>query len=119
MKLRTMLASLLVVGVLATGVYSQEKKEGKRGPGFQPLKFEEGDANKDGKLTKDEYCAASLKRFPEEKKEKAKEWIERGWKRMAGDKAELTKDEYDAAVKKMQEERKNRGGKKRGEKKEA
>jgi hypothetical protein len=118
MRLWTVLASLLVVGVLASGVYAQEKKEGKR-RGPQAVKFEDADANKDGKLTQDEFCAARMKGVPEDRKEKAKEWVERSWKAIAGDKKELTKDEYEAGLKKMMEQFKNKGGKKRGEKKDA
>jgi predicted trehalose synthase len=76
------------------------------------------DANSDGKLIKDEYVAAHTKNAPADKQEKAKERAGRMWDRLAGDKKELTEDEYKAAMEKMMKEWKEKGGKKRGEKKE-
>jgi hypothetical protein len=117
-----MLASLLVAGIMVSCVYAQgegkKKGDGKRGS-RQMLSFKDITGSDEGKATEELYVKARTKNAPEDKKEEATTRAKAAWKRLAGDKAELTKDEYDAAVKKMREAWKSKGGKKRGENKEA
>jgi len=117
MRFWTVLLSLVVVAAVAVSASAQEKKERKKGDRPR-ISFKDMDANSDGKLIKDEYVAAHTKNAPADKQEKAKERAGRMWDRLAGDKKELTEDEYKAAMEKMMKEWKEKGGKKRGEKKE-
>jgi hypothetical protein len=114
MRLWTMLASLLVAGVMVSGVFAQEKKEGKKRGPRQVASFKDMAGSDEGKLTEELYVKARTKNAPEDRKEQATTRAKESWKRLAGDKKELTKDEYEAAVKKMMDERKSKGGKKRG-----
>jgi hypothetical protein len=116
MKLWTMLAGLLVAGVMASGAYAQgegkKRGEGKRGP-RQMASFKDMVGSDDGKLTEELFVKARTKNAPEEKKEQATTRAKEMWKRLAGDKTELTKAEYDAAVEKFREKMKEKfkGGK--------
>jgi hypothetical protein len=116
MRLWTMLAGLLVAGVMVNSVYAQgegkKKGEGKRGP---MLTFKDIAGSDEGKATEELYVKARTKNASEDKKEAATTRAKAFWKRLAGDKAELNKDEYEAAVNKMREEFKSKGGKKEGE----
>ena len=116
MRFWTVLLSLVVVAAVAVNASAQDTKKKK---GDRPrISFKDMDANSDGKLIKDEYVAAHTKNAPADKQEKAKERAGRMWDRLAGDKKELSEDEYKAAMEKMMKEWKEKGGKKRGEKKE-
>lgn len=117
MRFWTVLLSLVVVVAVAASASAQEKKEKKRGD-HPRASFKDMDANKDGKLIKDEYVAAHTKNAPADHKEKATERAGKRWESLAGDKKELSEDEYKAAVEKMMKEWKEKGGKKPGEKKE-
>ena len=118
MRLWTMALSLVVVGAMAAGALAEEGKGSGKKKGERPqMSFADMDANKDGKLTKDEFVNAHLKNMPEDRKEKGKEYVGKMWEKLAGDKTELTEDEFKAAREKMAKEWKEKGGKKRGEKK--
>jgi hypothetical protein len=119
MRFWTILASLLVAGVMASGAYAQgegKKKDRKRGDRPQMASFKDMVGSDDGKLTEELYVKARTKNAPEDRKEQAKKRAEDMWKRIAGDKKELTKDEYEAAMKKLREAMKNKGGKRGGPK---
>ena len=116
MRFWTVLLSFVVVAAVAVNASAQDTKK-KRGD-HPRMSFKDMDANKDGKLVKDEYVEARTKSAPEDRKEKAKEMAGKMWDRLAGDKKELSEDDYKAAMEKMMKEFKDKGGKKRGEKKE-
>jgi hypothetical protein len=108
-----MLASLLVAGVMTSGVLAQDapkKGDGHRHARHMPS-FKDMVGSDDGKLTEDLFVKGVTKNAPEERKEKATTFAKGMWKRLAGDKTELTKDEFQAAVKKMRETWKNKGKK--------
>ena len=114
MRFWTMLMSLIVVAVLATGAYAQEKKAaGKHGGHHQMQSFKDMVGSDDGKLTEDLLVKAYTKNVPDDRKEQATTRVKAMWKRLAGDKTELTKDEFEAARKKMVEEWQAKGGKKK------
>lgn len=119
MRLWTLALSLAMVGAMAAGVFAQDGKGGGKKKGEHPrLTFAEMDANKDGKLTKDEFVDAHLKNAPAEHKDKAKESLGKRWEKLAGGKAELTEAEYKAAREKLAKERQDDGkGKKHDGKK--
>lgn len=116
MRFWTVLLSLVVVAAVAVNASAQDTKK-KRGDHAR-MSFADMDANKDGKLIKDEFVAAHTKNAPADQKEKATERAGKMWDRLAGDKKELSEDDYKAAMEKMMKEWKDKGGKKRGEKKE-
>ena len=113
MRLWTMLLSLAVVAVIAVNANAQDtKKRGER----PRMSFADMDTNKDGKLDESRSsCEARLKNVPADRQEKAKEFVARAWKAIAGEKEAVTEAEFKAAMEKMAKER---GGKKRGEKKQ-
>lgn len=109
MRLWVMLLSLVVVGTIALNASAQDtKKKGER----PRMSFADMDKNKDGKLTEAEFSEARMKNVPEERKEKAKEFVARAWKQIAGDKKEVTEAEFKAALEKMAKERGGKRGKK-------
>lgn len=118
MRLWTTALSLVVAGAMAAGAFAQDGKGSGKKKGERPrISFADMDANKDGKLTKDEFLTAHLKNVPEDRKEKGKEYVGKMWEKLAGEKTELTEDEYKAAREKLAKEWKDKGGKNRGEKK--
>ena len=103
-----------MVAAVAVNASAQEKKK-KRGERPR-MSFKDMDANKDGKLTKDEFVEARMKNVPEDRKERAKEFVKRMADRLFKDKKELSEEEYKAAREKMIEEWRKKGGKKREKK---
>ena len=119
MRFWTTLLSLAVVAAVVVNASAQDDKKKKKRGERPRMSFADMDANKDGKLTKDEFSEARMKNVPEDRKERAKEFVGRMWDRLtadAKDKKAITEAEYKAAREKMMEDRKKKGGKKRGKK---
>ncbi|MEI8375054.1 MAG: hypothetical protein WCJ35_19690 [Planctomycetota bacterium] len=122
MRFWTMVLSLAMAGVIATSAFAQDGKPDKghgHKKGDRPrMSFTDMDANHDGNLTKDEFVAARMKGVPEDRKEKAKEYIGKMWDTLAGKAESLKEKEYNDAREKMRKEWKDKGGKHHGEKKD-
>ncbi|NQU25139.1 MAG: hypothetical protein HQ567_27955 [Candidatus Nealsonbacteria bacterium] len=114
MRFWTTLLSLAVVAAFAVNASAQDNKKKKS---ERPrMSFADMDANKDGKLTKDEFVTARMKNVPDDRKERAKEFVGRMWDRLAKDKKAITEAEYKAAREKMIKDWQKKGGKKREKK---
>ena len=110
MRIWTVLLSLVVVAAIAVNASAAGGKGGKKGgdKGKMPSpeeRFKKMDTNSDGKLTCEEFVAASKERMGGDAK-KAEDF----WKRIAGEKKELTLDEYKEGMKKAFEGMKKKKG---------